>query len=165
MKSARRDFCATVLLSTGAFALSAQAQDKPRSSEEAATVGLRGRVVCLTEELQQRYTVEPDCDNRHHVYSLKTGDGKLYPFLPTDTAAAIWLDARYRTRELQVTARLFPAGNFIEVIGLQAWREGRLYNLAYHCDVCNISVHKPGPCECCQDPVEFRETPAEGATP
>jgi hypothetical protein len=23
-----------------------------------------------------------------------------------------------------------------------------------------ISTHKPGPCECCQDPVVFRERPA-----
>ena len=124
-------------------------------------LSLRGRVVCLTEELEKRYQILPECQTRGHLYSLKTTDGKFYPFLPTDTAAAIWMDERFRTRELQVTARIFPESAFLEVIKLQSWRDGKLYDLYYYCDVCAISTHKPGPCECCQDPVQFRETPAE----
>ncbi len=161
MKPDRRKFIATSLLSAGAFSLPAPAQDRSNPSEEAQTVSLRGRVVCLTEELQKLYQVLPDCETRGHVYTLKTGEGKLYPFLPVDTAAAVWMDERYRQRELQVTARLFPQTKFIEVIKLQSWRNGKLHDLYYFCDVCNISTHKPGPCECCQEPVEFRETPAE----
>jgi hypothetical protein len=102
--------------------------------------------------------VVADCGHRGHVYSLKTSEGKLYPFLPTDSAAAVYLDERYRERELHVTARVFPQGNFIEVIKFQSWRNGQVHNLGYYCEVCNIWTHKPGPCECCQLPVEFRET-------
>ena len=124
-------------------------------------VSLRGRAVCLTEELDKLYNVLPDCGNRGHVYSLKTADGKLYPFLPTDTSAAAWMDKRYRQRDLQVTARLFLQTNFIEVIKFQSWKDGKLHDLYYYCDVCAITAFKPGACECCQEPVEFRETPAE----
>lgn len=161
MKSNRRQFIATSLLTASAFPLPVAAQDKTNPAGEARTVSLRGRVICYTEELQKPYQVIPDCETRGHVYTLKTGDGRLYPFLPVDTAAAVWMDERYRQRELQVTARLFPQTNFIEVIKFQSWRNGKLHDLYYFCDVCYISSHKPGPCECCQDPVQFHETPAE----
>jgi len=161
MKSDRRRFIATSLLTAGAFSSPAFAQKTSEPLGEARTVSLRGRVICHTEELQKSYQVIPDCDTRGHVYALKAGDGKLYPFLPVDTAAAVWLDELYRRRDLQVTARLFSPTNFIEAIKFQSWRDGRLHDLYYYCDVCSITTHKPGPCECCQDPVQFRETPAD----
>lgn len=161
MKPHRRDFIATSLLSLGALSLSASAQDKAAGIEEPRDVSLRGRIVCLTEELDKLYNVLPDCGNRGHVCSLKTADGKIYPFLPTDTSAAAWMDERYRQRDLQIAARLFPQANFIEVIKFQSWKNGRLHDLYYYCDVCAITAFKPGACECCQEPVEFRETPAE----
>lgn len=160
MKSHRREFIATALLSAGTLSMPAQAQNK-QADEDARTVSLRGRIVCLTEELDKRFNVLPDCDNRHHVYSLKTANGKIYPLLPTDSAAAVWMDERFRQRELQITARAFPNTDYIEVIKLQSWLSRKLHDLYYYCDVCAITTFKPGPCECCQEPVEFRETPAE----
>src|SRR5262245_29768378 len=165
MKSDRRRFIASSLLSAGALSFPASAQDKTKPSGEAHTMSLRGKVICLTEELQKLYQIIPDCETRGHVYALKTASGQYHPFLPVDTAAAIWMDERFRRRDLQVTARTFPATDFIEVIKLQSWRDGKLYDLYYFCDICYISSHKPGPCECCQEPVEFRETPAEENNP
>jgi hypothetical protein len=165
MNSGRRQFIAASLLASGAFSAPARAQGKTEPSDQPRTVSLRGRVICYTEELQKPYQVIPDCEARGHVYTLKTGDAGLYPLLPVDTAAAAWMDERYRQRELQVTARLFPNTNFIEVVRFQSWRDGRLHDLYYFCDVCSITTHKPGPCECCQDPVQFRETPAADNAP
>ena len=136
------------------------AQEKARAADEPRQEALRGRVVCLTEEFQRRYGVAPECERRGHVYGLKTADGKLYPFLPTDTAAAVYDDPRFRERELQVLARIFPQAPYLEVIKLQSLRGGKLYDLYYYCEVCNIVTHKPGECVCCHDQVEFRETPA-----
>lgn len=161
MKSPRREFLAAAAFALSAASIPTQAQEIPHQSEDARDVSLRGRVVCLTEELDKRFKVLPDCDNRGHVYSLKTADGKLHPFLPTDTAAAIWMDERFRQRELQVAARSFPGTNFIEVIKLQSWKSGQLHDLYYFCDICYITAFKPGPCECCQEPIDFRETPAD----
>ncbi|MFN0084602.1 MAG: hypothetical protein ACKVX9_04375 [Blastocatellia bacterium] len=148
----RRQFIASSMLTAGALAA-------PGRADQAQTLSLRGRVVCLTEELQKSYQITPSCDSRGHLYALKTADGSYSPFLPIDTAAAVWMDERYRTRDLQVTARPFPQNNFIEVIRFQSWVDGKLHDLDYYCDVCAISSHKPGPCECCQDPVVFRELP------
>lgn len=153
MKINRRNFASAVLLSTGAVAASGQSS----GTKTPRDITLRGRVVCVTEELRDRHQVAADCERRGHVFALKTTDGELHPFLPTDAAAAIYLDERYRQRELQVTARLFPDVRMIEVIRLQSWKQGRLHNLFYFCEVCNIRTHKPGACDCCQDPVEFRE--------
>jgi hypothetical protein len=161
MKSNRREFIASSFLAAGALSLPASAEDRRSQSEEAKIASLRGRVVCLTEELQKLYQVLPECDKRGHVYALKTSSGKIYPFLPTDSSAAVWMDERYRQRDLQVTVRLFPQTDFIEVIKFQSWLNGKLHDLYYYCDVCAITSNKPGPCECCQDPVEFRETPAD----
>lgn len=165
MKSERREFIAAGLLSVGALSLTAQAQDKPGSQEEARNVSLRGRIVCLTEELDKRFNVLPDCDKQHHVYSLKTGDGKTHPLLPTESAAAVWMDERFRKRDLQITARSFPNTNYIEVIKIQSWLNAKLHDLYYYCDICAITAFKPQACECCQEPVEFRETPAESDKP
>lgn len=149
------------LLLVGALPLMVTAQEKPKAAGGSQSVRLRGRVLCLAEEFQRLYQTMPDCEHRGHSYGLKTDDGKLYSFLPTDSAAAIYDDQRIRERELQVTARLFPNTAVIEVIKLQSLREGKLYDLYYFCDVCNIETHKPGPCLCCHAPVEFRETLAE----
>ncbi len=164
MKKTRRQFIASSLLTAGALSLPASsisAQDKDKPTDQRNTLSLRGRVVCLTEELKNLYRLKPDCDNRGHVYALKTSDGKYHPFLPTDSAVAVWTDERYRERDLQVTARSFPQTSFIEVIKFQSWLDSKLHDLYYFCDVCMISSHKPGPCDCCQDPYQFRETPAE----
>ena len=82
--------------------------------------------MCLTEELAQSYQLTPDCDKRGHVYALKTAEGKFHPLLPIDSAAAVWMDWRYRTRELQITARRFPATDFVEVIKFQSWVNNKL---------------------------------------
>ena len=159
METARRQFIATALFATSALAQPAWAQSKSKLLDDGKNISLRGRVVCLTEELQQSFQLTPDCAARGHVYALRTFAGQFHPFLPTELAAAIWLDARVRDRELQVTARPFPRTDFVEVIKLQSWRFGKLYDLDYYCDVCSVSTHKPGLCVCCQDPVQFREIP------
>jgi hypothetical protein len=165
MKTDRRQFIATSILSAGALSLPVRADENPPADgDEVKTISLRGGIVCLTEEFQKLYQVIPDCDHRGHLYSLKSADGKLYPLLPVDTAAAVWMDERYRQRDLQLTARIFPQGSFIEVFRFQSWRNGILHDLYYFCDVCMITAHKPGPCECCQAPVEFRETPADSSS-
>jgi hypothetical protein len=138
------------------------------ASAQAPTTGIQtevhGRVIRLKKPPAGLLLSTIDFDHHGVAYAIQTADGKLFPILPTDTASAIYNDSKFRERDLLVTARLFPATSFIEVIKLQSLREGRRYDLYYFCDVCNITTHKPGPCPCCQAPVVFRETPAETDT-
>lgn len=154
MQDARRQFL-EAMIALPAVPLFLKAQDNKSSFKP---IVVRGRVVNLTEVMQQKYqaTIE-----RAVIYCLKTSDNKFYPFLPTDLASAIYDDERFRQRELQVTARTFPDFPFIEIIKLQSVKWGRVFDLYYFCEVCNIVTHKPGPCECCQDPVVFTETPVK----
>jgi hypothetical protein len=124
------------------------------------TVELRGRVVRLASPPPGLLPGSADFDHGGVAYALEAADGTRHAFLPTDTAAAVYQDWRVQARELQVTARLFPATSFIEVIKLQSLRAGQLYDMYYFCDVCNVTTHKPGPCQGCQEPVELREAPA-----
>lgn len=149
----RRQFI-EAMLALPALPLLAQAGDK------ITPVILRGRVVSLAAEFALRHQITLETAQRGVIYCLKTADSKLYPFLPTDTSAAIYDDERFRQRELQVTARAFPDFQLIEVIKLQSVKWGRVFDLFYFCVVCNISAHKPGPCECCQDPMVLHEEPA-----
>ncbi|MFN6204242.1 MAG: hypothetical protein ACK496_17430 [Acidobacteriota bacterium] len=153
MRSERRQFI------VGALALASPLPLTPASAGP-KTVAVRGNIICLTEELARLYEVIPDGDDRGHLYAFRTAAGETYPLLPVDAAAAVWMDERYRQRELNVVARIFPQGPHLEVIKYQSFKDGQLHDLDYFCDVCMISTHKPGPCECCQDPVVFRERPA-----
>jgi hypothetical protein len=168
MRRTRRQFVEDLIGAAGGISVmagSAQAQAKSPTSRKAQpkpqTVMLRGRVVCYTEEFARQHNIEPECDEKRILWGLKTTDARLYSFLPTDQAAAIYDDPRFRQRDLQVTARLFPQTTWLEVIKLQSVRAGRVHDLFYFCEVCNIGTHKPGPCVCCQDPVVFHEEPAE----
>ena len=154
MQDSRRKFI-EAMLAAPALPLLAQAQESPVQFKP---VVLRGRIVNLAEVLQTQVKLEAE---RGTIYCLKTAEGKLHPILPTDTAAAIYDDERFRQRELQVTARTFPEIPFLEVIRLQSIKWGRVFDLYYFCNVCNIVTHKPGPCECCQDPVVFTEEPVK----
>jgi hypothetical protein len=154
MQDARRHFLEAFI----AFPFTALLAHAQETEPQFKPVVLRGRVVNLADVMQQKYQATLE---RAIIYCLKTSDNKFYPFLPTDLAAAIYDDERFRQRELQVTARTFPDFPFIEIIKLQSVKWGRVFDLYYFCNVCNIQIHKPGPCECCQDPVVFTEEPVK----
>lgn len=153
MSNHRRQFIES-LAALAALPLLGQAQEKIEP------VRLRGRIVSLTEALKENQIPFFE-DARSLMYCLKTADGKLYPILPSDTAAAIYDDERFRKRELQITARKFTEAGFLEVMKIQGIKWGRVFDLYFYCIICNIRSHKGGPCECCQDPFEFVEEPSK----
>lgn len=84
---------------------------------------------------------------------------KTYRLLASDDEMKETLeDKRIAGRMLQVegnwkTPDTFQVQRFFTV------HDGKLFKLTYYCYVCNITTYKPGPCECCQRPVEPREVP------
>ncbi|MGA1369437.1 MAG: hypothetical protein ACO394_13055, partial [Blastocatellia bacterium] len=119
MSTDRRQFLTGTLLAAGGGILPHLPLDLDLATPQ--TVTLRGQILCLTEELEAQFQVVPDCQTRGHLYALRTADRLTYPLLPTDSAAAVWLDSRFRTRELQIIGRLFPSLPFLEVIKFQTW--------------------------------------------
>ena len=116
---------------------------------------IRGRIVCLDSTDRGDVVACTDAGNN---FGMVGADGKRYKFLSTDSSTAMFTDSRVRQRELQITAKLL-AGNRLEIVTVQSVRDGKLYDIYYFCELCNIRAYAPGPCPCCRAELEFRETP------
>ena len=116
--------------------------------DNAPLVILRGRIECL----------DGACEGVSPRFGLIATDHKRYTFLESDELAAIFLDPRVRSRELQITARLLTRDR-LEIIKVKSIVNGRIHDLYYFCEVCNITAYVPGPCPCCRKELELRETP------
>jgi len=129
-----------------------------RQTHEAETSSLsviRGRIVCFDSKGRGDVVA---CTDSSTNFGLMSSDGRRYKFLPTDSSTAMFTDSRVRQRELQITANLL-AGNRLEIVTVQSVRAGKLYDIYYFCELCNVRAYAPGPCPCCRNELEFRETP------
>ena len=118
---------------------------------------IQGRAVCLDASGNTNDSLF-GCNDPSARFAIIDRDAKLHNFAPTDISTAIFTDARVRQRELQVTARL-DSKSLLEIIRVQSIKAGKLYNIYYFCEICNITAYAPGPCPCCGRELEFRETP------
>jgi hypothetical protein len=156
---------------------------RPAPNVEAKQVVIQGKVVCRGAVTNKQgrddadldkpgsiasVTDEPDpSKSQHHAdylkpcdhYVLEASDGKTYAFAPSDPMIGMFADTRVRERDLQITASL-SAANQLEVLRVQSIRKGKLYDLYYFCNICNITAYSPGPCPCCRRDLEFKEVPA-----
>lgn len=127
---------------------------KPREME------LRGKIVCLAEEMHTEYGVE--LFNTHtHLYGVKTEAGKYYTLLRTSLAEALFIDTRLHEKDLLINSRVFPETQLIEVIRFASIKDSVVHELYYYCDTCYIRTVAPGNCDCCQAPVVLIEKPMD----
>jgi len=127
---------------------------------EVRTVILRGRIVCLAEELHRQHGAALPT-NHDHVWALQASDGRTYTLLRGHFSEAIWMDERIRARELELKSRLFPGTQALEVQRLRSVLRGVVQDLYYYCDICHIQSVTPEECACCQGPVELVERPLD----
>ena len=140
-----------VLVALMALSYAVRAEEKKQPRE----LTVRGRIVLLDGSGQPQSSQERVKEAQRR-FGLLSSDGKLYTFSPTDPRTQIFVDPRVRGKELQITGWL--RGGNLEIIQVRSVRGGRLYDLYYRCEVCNITSFEPGPCWCCQEEFEFRET-------
>lgn len=143
-----------VLLSLSLYQISAAQENK-----KAPQIVLQGRVACL-DESGHRLDAEQDSNQAKPDYELLTRDGKRYKFSPDDLIVPIFTESRVKKMELQITA-LLHENDVLELIKVQAIKEGKLYDIYYFCQLCNITAYGPGPCPCCFEPFVFIEKPAK----
>ena len=130
------------------------------STAAESQVELRGRVVCLAEEMNQLH--KADLPSRHeHLYGFKTNEGKYYTLLRTRFSEALFADNRFRERQLLLQGRIFPQTQIFEPTTLRSVRNGVVYDIFYYCTICDIEAVAPGVCECCQGPTELVEKPLQ----
>jgi hypothetical protein len=145
-----------VLLSLALYQDSAAQENKKASP---AQVVLRGYVACL-DESGHRLNCEQNSNQASPIYELLARDGKRYKFSPDDLIVPMFTESRVRKMELQITA-LLHENNLLELIKVSAIKEGKLYDIYYFCDLCNITAYGSGPCPCCFEPLVFIEKPAK----
>lgn len=138
------------LTSLAPFAVPGQLDDPAKG-----LIVLRGRAVCLDREGRAVESLLGCAAARFGFIDRKQ---KLFQFNPADAAAALFDDPRVRGRELQITARPDRAG-LLELIKADSLRDGKLHEIYYFCEVCNITVFVPGLCPCCREELQFVETP------
>src|SRR5919108_2027336 len=119
-------------------------------------VQLRGRVVCLPEEMHRMFQTDLPT-NHEHLHGFKTTNGVYYTLLRTKFSEALFADQRLREKELLLNGRVLPLSHIFDVTGMKSVRDGVVYDLYYYCDICAIETVVPGPCMCCQAPVELME--------
>ena len=130
----------------------------PTETPKPKQVELRGKIVCLAEEMHTHYKVE-FFGNHKHLYGVKTEDGKYYTLLRTSLAEALFVDEQLHAKDLVINGRVFPKTQLLEVTRFLSLREGVLHDLYYYCDTCYIRTVAPGNCDCCQAPVVLMERP------
>lgn len=124
---------------------------------------LRGRVVCLAEEMHRLHGADLPTDHPH-VFGFKTTESKYYTLLRTKLSEGLFVDAELRKRELILKGRLFPDSQIFEMNSIRSVKDGVVYDVFYWCDVCAIQTLKPGECMCCQAPVVLKEKRVGGGS-
>jgi len=124
---------------------------------------LRGKVVCLPEAMHRVYQTDLPT-NHEHIYGFKTTNGVYYTLLRTKLSEALFADHRLREKELLLTGNVLPKSQIFDVTAMKSIRNGVVYDLYYYCDICAIRTVAPGPCVCCQAPVELVEKPLESGS-
>jgi len=150
-------FVRTAIAGSGAEPANAKNVDG-KAAETTEQTELRGKVVCLAEEMNRLHGAS--LPTRHeHIYGFKTEDGKYYTLLRSKYSEALFSDKRLHTKELLLKGRLFPNSQIFEPMRLRSVRNGVVHDLYYYCAICAIDAVSPDVCDCCQGPTELVEKP------
>jgi len=121
----------------------------------------KGKVVPLASMLEKQ-GVRLDRDAAPQWLALVTEEGKVYPLIKDDGSRAFFKDPKLLDRPMQLTGRLLPNSQLLQVLGIQSYLKGELHEVYYWCDICSIRRNeKFEVCECCGGPMELREVPVK----
>ena len=117
---------------------------------------VRGTLVCVGKESK-----EVPCIGKGNALGLKAANGQIYLLKRDKLAETLVEEKRLRSRDFQLTLRKSGDSDSLEIVKSQFFRDGKLYDFYYFCDVCNITTHTPGLCMCCRQETEYHEKLAE----
>lgn len=109
-----------------------------------ATVELKGKLLQGSQPLQ-----------------FKTDAGIIYTLVSNRLSSALFVDTNLVSKTLLLKGQVQPERRFEVTGNLRSFRDGKIYELYYYCDICAIKGIDPGPCMCCREPVHLVEAPAK----
>lgn len=119
------------------------------------TVEWRGRAVCVDETGGMR-----ECLPTGNRYALQSAEGSLHWLAATDPLAPVFDDLRIRAQEVVLKVRPSAEGT-AELVKVYSAKHGKLHDVRYFCEVCNVTSFVYQLCPCCRAEMELRETPVE----
>ena len=119
---------------------------------------LRGRIVCLAEEMQKSFGVVVPASHEH-LLGFKTADGKYFTLIRTRTSEALFMDKRLLEKDLILIGRTLPDTRIFDTFSIRSVKGAKIYELYYYCDICAIKAVSPEECQCCRGPVRLVEKP------
>ena len=108
-------------------------------------------MVTLAGKLADKPGIGPVLESKGKTITLSARSRYLFHTLA---------DERLRNKDVQLIGTQMPNGNF-KVDEIHTVHDGRVYRVRYYCETCNIEAVEPGPCACCQQPVELQEVPLD----
>lgn len=152
-------FCAVLLApdlpARSLAACQAQREAKPRLEH------LRGKVVELGVYARRELGLPFDDDVGRSIVALVLEGGDVVPLIKDVRSRGFFLDARFRDRPVELHVMRYDRFPFVRLVDAYSINDGRRFHLEYWCDICAITTYEPGPCPCCQDPIELRERLAD----
>lgn len=121
---------------------------------------LRGKVVPL-KPLLQKAGSRLDRDAEPFWLTLVTKKGDIYPIVKDDGGRRFFNDERLLDREVEITGRLFQGTHLLQVLTVHGLKDGKLTEIYYWCDICQIKRHELNTCECCGGEMYFKEKPLD----
>ena len=120
----------------------------------------KGKVVPLADLLAKQ-GAKLDADAAPAWLALVTDDNKIYPLVKDAGSRMFFKDAKLLNRPMRITGKLIPGSQLLQVINVHSIVQGKLHDVYYWCDICTIRGYEAGICDCCGDPMVFRETPVK----
>jgi hypothetical protein len=117
-----------------------------------------GKVVPLAAVLEKA-GARLDPDAAPHWFALVTDDGKVYPLIKDDGSRMFFKDARLLNRPMRLTGRTVAGTSLLQVVNVHSYKDGKLHDVYYWCDICSIRRSEKHNCDCCGDPMVLREVP------
>lgn len=124
----------------------------------AKTDEFNGKVVLLADALEKA-DVKLDKDAAPFWLALQGDDGKTHPLIKDAGSRMFFKDEKLRNRPMRITGRLVGDARLLQVLTVRSLVKGQLHEPYYWCDICKIKRFEPNNCDCCGDPLEFREDP------
>jgi hypothetical protein len=134
--------------------LSALGQEPPADK---ALQFFKGKVLPLADVLAKQ-GVKLDADAAPYARALVTDDGKVYPLVKDPGSRMFFQDKELLNRPMRLTGKLVPGSTLLQVINVHSYKDGKLHDVYYWCDICTIRRYEGGICECCGGPMERKES-------
>lgn len=148
-----------VLMAAVLFAVSPLLLAKPDGTDKKLQY-FTGKVVPLADLLAKQ-GAKLDADAAPAWLALITDDNKIHPLVKDAGSRMFFKDAKLLNRPMRLTGKLIPGSQLLQVVNVHSIVQGKLHEVYYWCDICTIRGYEAGICDCCGDPMVFRETPVK----